>query len=237
MGFRSIRTQGVHSNLGIGLRREAPERDSQIKWKGTPPPAPRVAEKSEQHPLLPMSRDVWDSCVLADGVLGPLLLRLACAVELPFKPLWSKRILKEVYRIQTGSLDWEPRRAMGFRASLSDQYPTNRVVGYERYLPLCQNGESGQHVLACALAARADKIVTYSPQYFTAEQLAPWAGRVLHPDDYLLELYLLFPECILRELRAHEVATEELLATLAPHAPEFAKAVLADETHIDGTLH
>jgi len=35
-----------------------------------------------------MSRDVWDSCVLADGVLGPLLLRLARAVEVPFKPLW-----------------------------------------------------------------------------------------------------------------------------------------------------
>ncbi|WP_197456847.1 hypothetical protein, partial [Cephaloticoccus primus] len=74
--------------------------------------------------------------------------------------------------------------------------------------------------------------------------------RVLHPDDYLLELYLLFPECVLRELHAyaqessaplgqgtHEVATEALLATLAPHAPEFAKAVLADETHIDGTLY
>jgi len=158
--------------------------------------------------------------------------------------------LKETYRIQTGSLDWEPRRAMGFRASLSDQYPTSRVVGYERYLPLCQNGESGGHVLACALAARADKIVTHSLRNFRAEQLAPWAGRVLHPDDYLLELYLLFPECVLRTLRAHaqessaplgqgshEVATEALLATLAPHAPEFAKAVLADETHIDGTLH
>ncbi|KXU36964.1 hypothetical protein AXK11_03090 [Cephaloticoccus primus] len=162
---------------------------------------------------------------------------MARAVEVPFKPLWTKRILKETYRIQTGSLDWEPRRAMSFRASLSDQYPTNRVSGYERYLPLCRNGEPGGHVLACALAARADKIVTHSLRNFRAERLAPWAGRVLHPDDYLLELYLLFPECVLRILRAHEVATEELLSTLAPHAPEFAKAVLADETHIDGTLH
>ncbi|KXU35135.1 hypothetical protein AXK11_07215 [Cephaloticoccus primus] len=174
---------------------------------------------------------------MADQALARLVLTLARAVEVPFKPLWSKRTLKDIYQIQTGNLGWEPRRARAFRAALSDQFPASRISGYERYLPQCHNGEAGRHVLACALAARADKIVTYNLHNFCAEQLAPWRGRVLHPDDYLLELYHLFPECVLRELCAlaqnasetlgSKVTIEHELAALAPYIPDFARTLIA----------
>ena len=58
---------------------------------------------------------VLDACVLANFGVCDLLLTLAETPRL-YRPLWSREILEEVQRTQTGKLGW-PEALVGRRAS------------------------------------------------------------------------------------------------------------------------
>ncbi|WP_068629733.1 PIN domain-containing protein [Cephaloticoccus primus] len=177
---------------------------------------------------------VMDACVLANHAVANLLLTLAEAGVI--FPLWSEQILGETYRTHTLRLSWEPHFAHGFRAALLHNFPDSSVSGYEQWIGRCTNHEKDRHVLACAIEGRASVIVTYNLRDFGEAHLGPWRIRALHPQDFLLELYGLFPEQLGKALNkiarnnshklGREITVEEELAVLSAFVPKFAETLL-----------
>ncbi len=88
------------------------------------------------------------------------------------------------------------------------------------------------HVVAAALAGRADAVVTNNLTHFPADQLASLGLDVQSLDDFLLNQLTLDPATVVDVLVEMEAdrerppnTVEELLAALKPHAPSFAEAV------------
>lgn len=67
-----------------------------------------------------------------------------------------------------------------------------------------------EHVLAAAIKAGAQVIVTANLSDFPAEKLAPWSCEAKHPDEFVLNLIDLAPA------RVMQVITEQASALRAP---------------------
>ena len=88
----------------------------------------------------------------------------------------------------------------------------------ERLEPAMTNDPSDRHVLAAAVAAGSELIVTFNLDDFPAEACEPLGVEAIHPDDFLLDLHDLNPPWPLEQLLdALEVAG----------VPRFAAAVRA----------
>ncbi|MFI7574149.1 PIN domain-containing protein [Micromonospora sp. NPDC049497] len=135
---------------------------------------------------------VLDACVLVPSVLADTLLR--CAEQDLYRPLWTRAILDEVRRNL-------PPSALGAKAErrvevMRDYFPEAMVSGYEHLIAEMTNDPKDRHVLAAAVAADAEVIVTANLRDFPDHALAPYAIEVLHPDDFLCMLLEDDPERI-----------------------------------------
>ncbi len=57
---------------------------------------------------------------------------------------------------------------------------------YERLIPAMANNSKDRHVLAAAVAGRADVIVTFNVSDFPAEACGPYGIDVQDPDTFLV---------------------------------------------------
>lgn len=172
-----------------------------------------------------------DACVLANIATCDLLLRLA---EHPrqYLPLWSDRVLEETRRTQEERLSWPPHLVDLFADELRSSFPEALVTGYDALIPVMTNDEKDRHVLAAAVHAGAELILTFNLRDFPDEALAPWRLRALHPQDYLLTLYdINGPQVVMRisEIAAKRGEDEEdVLMRLGRHLPKFASRLMDD---------
>ena len=130
---------------------------------------------------------VLDSCVLLPIKLCDLLLRLA---EDPafYSPKWSAQILQEVEKnLQSGPFQISPAKARYRVACMETAFPEALTVVEHYFVNVMPNDENDRHVLACAVLARADCIVTANLKHFPAEQIADFGIEVLHPDKFLIK--------------------------------------------------
>ncbi|MBH8566498.1 hypothetical protein I8748_30835 [Nostoc sp. CENA67] len=63
------------------------------------------------------------------------------------------------------------------------------------------NDPDDRHVVAAAIVAKAQIIVTSNLKDFSAEALEPWGIEAWHPDDFLLELDNQFPRKMIQVIR------------------------------------
>ena len=95
------------------------------------------------------------------------------------------------------------------------------VVGFEASIPsLVLPDPADRHVLAAAIQAGADVIVTYNLDDFPLSALEPLRLRAQHPADFITHLFDLEPALVCeavnrqrRALRQPPRSVEELLAT------------------------
>nr|WP_274540287.1 PIN domain-containing protein [Deinococcus sp. UR1] len=95
-------------------------------------------------------------------------------------------------------------RVQRIRALMEQAVPDVQVTGYESLiagLPLPDPDD--RHVLAAAIHAQADVIVTLNLKHFRREHLEPYGVQVLTPDTLLLAL-----------LEAEPLATQDALESL-----------------------
>ena len=171
-----------------------------------------------------------DACVLANIATCDLLLRLA---ERPrqYLPLWSDEVLAETRRTQT-RLNWPPRLIESFEAALRSTFPEALVSGYEHLLSVVTNDPKDRHVLAAAIHARAEVILTFNLRDFPDEALAPWGIEAQHPQVYLQTLYEIDSAQVVA--RIAEIAAkrgedmEDVLVRLGVALPVFASRLLDD---------
>jgi predicted nucleic acid-binding protein len=154
---------------------------------------------------------VLDANVLYPFSLRDTLLRLA-ELEL-YTPLWSARILEEMSR------NLVERRLTEEQASRIEQAMRGAFEEAEadaaeiaRLEPAMTNDPRDRHVLAAAVAADSELIVTFNLDDFPLEACEPVGVEAVHPDDFLLDLHDLAPDAV-------HAALEQQAADLHPPWP------------------
>lgn len=162
---------------------------------------------------------VLDANVLYPFSLRDTLLRLA-ELEL-YAPLWSARILEET-RAALLEYGITPERAERLVEKMREAFEEAEVDEAEiaRLEPAMTNDPGDRHVLACAVAADSELVVTFNLDHFPNEACEPVGVEARHPDDFLLDLLDLAPEAVLATLQEQAAdlnppwPLEELLAAL-----------------------
>jgi predicted nucleic acid-binding protein len=179
-------------------------------------------------------RAVLDACVLAPHPLYDTLLRLA-EVGL-FRPLWSAEILAETERTVIVKLGEPPAKARR-RIEVRERFvPGAMTVGFEHLVPDMGNDPKDRHILAAAVGAGADVIVTANLTDFPDVALTVHGLAAVHPDDFLLGLLAEHGEKVLDCLRRQRgdytnpvQSTTEFYDSFTATTPRFAARCAACE--------
>jgi predicted nucleic acid-binding protein len=100
--------------------------------------------------------------------------------------VWSERILKEVRRALIERRHRTAEQADHLLSFIEPMNPTHCAYGWKRLESTLELPDSDdRHVLAAALVADADYIVTYNLRDFPARKLERYAVKALHPDEFL----------------------------------------------------
>jgi predicted nucleic acid-binding protein len=170
---------------------------------------------------------VLDACVLVPAVLRDTLLRLA--EKRLFVPKWSGEIIAEMTRTLQNKLNKTQAQTNYLVGELKKHFGDAWVENYSRIISVCESDEKDRHVLAAAIKAPAELIVTFNLKHFPPASLAPWAMEVSHPDDFLVDLFHLENAIVIHTL--HEQAgqlnrtLETQLLVMSERLPMFVKAI------------
>ncbi len=126
-------------------------------------------------------------------------------------------------------------RAAGILGAMTAYFPEATVpaVAIARLEDAMTNDPKDRHVLAAAVAAPAEAVVTFNLSDFAEDACAPYSVAPTHPDEFLMTLYEITPtvsrEVITdqaSELTRPPVSRDELLDYLRrAGVPRFADAV------------
>lgn len=173
---------------------------------------------------------ILDACVLANQRVTDLLLRLAETPRL-YLPHWSARILDETDRTLE-KLNWPPDLIAYRREQLTAHFPEACVEGFEPIEACVTNEPKDRHVLAAAIRAKCEVIVTFNLKDFPDASLEQWRIEAHHPSKFLAGLYSLNQGLVVQRL--HEIGANlrrpvpEVIAGLAEFVPAFALQVASD---------
>jgi len=153
---------------------------------------------------------VLDACVLYPPILRDILLGVAEAGL--YTPLWSDRILEEWARasIKTGA---EAQTRIEI-ALLRDRFPNaglRAAPEIERRLVLPDPDDV--HVLAVAIAAQADCIITFNAADFPRGLLAEEGMDRRDPDGLLWEIWSHHPQAVAGVLTRVHARAEAMAGT------------------------
>jgi predicted nucleic acid-binding protein len=131
---------------------------------------------------------VLDANVLYPFSLRDTLLRLA-EREL-YVLAWSERILDEVSRNLVDDGRADAATAARLQAAMRSAFPEalvdpDAIAATE---PAMTNDPGDRHVLAAAVVAGAEGIVTFNSRHFPATAVAPFGKQQIDPDDFLCTL-------------------------------------------------
>jgi predicted nucleic acid-binding protein len=146
-------------------------------------------------------RVVLDANVLYGFALCDTLLRMA-EREL-FDIAWSERILDELARnlidkrgLTRPQVD---QRLAAMRAAFEDAaQDADAIEGLE---PILTNDPKDRHVLAAAIVAGAEGIVSFDDHGFPAASLAPYDKQLRHPDDFLCSVFDMHEDATVQTIR------------------------------------
>ncbi|MBA4062536.1 MAG: PIN domain-containing protein [Isosphaera sp.] len=164
---------------------------------------------------------VYDANVLYPAPLRDLFIRLAHAGLV--RARWTEAIHDEWARnVLADNTALSPDRLARTRSLMNEAVRDCLVTGYEDLIEsLSLPDPDDRHVLAAAIRADAEVIVTFNLKDFPAAVLAAFNVEAQHPDDFLVSLFeaATGPVCAAvkrqREgLRNPPKTAEELLATL-----------------------
>ncbi|HLY75273.1 MAG TPA: PIN domain-containing protein [Planctomycetota bacterium] len=130
---------------------------------------------------------LYDACVLYPAPLRDLLIRIAEAGVV--RATWSEEILEECFRnILKDRKDLSPAKLARTRELMRIVLPDCLVTGYEALIPALKLPDPGdRHVLAAAVKAGAQVLVTANLKHFPEKTLKPFNIEAMHPDDFVLD--------------------------------------------------
>ena len=116
-----------------------------------------------------------DACVLYPLATRDLLLRGAERYLSSVR--WSEVIIEEVRRNLVEDQRCTTEQAAHLVGQMAGAFPDATVTGYESPIQAMSNDAADRRVLAAAVAARADVIVTDNARHFPAEACDPQRNR------------------------------------------------------------
>ena len=160
-----------------------------------------------------------DACVLYPPLVRGILLGAAEAGL--FAPRWSRRVLDEwrlAFARKHGPDAEDTIEAAS--AAMTERFPAASVAPEpEVTAALVLPDAADAHVLAAAIAAGADILLTFNLRDFPARRLAAHGILPRHPDGFLWELFSLDPETMMPVLRTAGAAA-------GAHDPETLRRAL-----------
>lgn len=144
-----------------------------------------------------------DTCVLYPAYLCDTLLRLAEVDS--YRPLWSDDVLTELHRNLLDS-SVSPSSVDHRLAQMRRSFPDALTTGYEALVDGMTNDPKDRHVLAAAVRANAEVIVTFNLRDFPEAALKPFDITAIHPDEFLLDQLDLYPRLTIESLERQAAA-------------------------------
>lgn len=140
---------------------------------------------------------VYDACVLYPDSLRDVLIRLA--LEGMVQAKWTDEILDEVFgNLTANRTDLDPERPDRTRRLMNAAVRDCLALGYEPLVPILEGlpDPDDRHVLAAAIKAHAQLIVTFNLRDFPADVLERWHIEAQHPDAFVLDQINLEPATV-----------------------------------------
>lgn len=130
---------------------------------------------------------LYDACVLYPAPLRDLLIRIAEAGIV--RARWTEEILDECFRnILKDRKDLSPAKLAKTRELMRKALPDCLVSEYDQLIPALKLPDpDDRHVLAAAIKAGAQVIVTSNLKDFPMKSLKPYNIEAVHPDDFVLD--------------------------------------------------
>jgi predicted nucleic acid-binding protein len=146
---------------------------------------------------------LYDASVLYPAPLRDLLMHLA-GTEL-FRARWTDAIHDEwIESLLRDRKDLTREKLERTRNLMNQAVLDCLVEGYEELIEgLTLPDPDDRHVLAAAIRARADVIVTANLRDFPETVLARYGMEAQHPDDFVHYLVDLAPDPVCRAVKAH----------------------------------
>jgi predicted nucleic acid-binding protein len=147
---------------------------------------------------------IYDACVLFSPSMRDLLIRIARTSLVQAK--WTDQILEETFRaILRTRPRTTPEQLERTRELMNAAVPDCRITGYQDLIQSIQLPDpDDRHVVAAAIRAGAQSVVTANIQDFPAVALAPYDLEALSPDEFVMDMLDLDPARIIQIL--HEQA-------------------------------
>jgi hypothetical protein len=141
---------------------------------------------------------LYDACVLYPASLRDFLLRLANTGIL--RARYTEEILDECFRsIQANRPDLKPEVLARTRNLMREAVPDCIVNGFDCLMDGFQLPDADDHhVLAAAIHAGAQVIVTLNLKDFPPAALAEFHIKAMHPDDFVLDAIDLSPGSVVK---------------------------------------
>jgi len=173
---------------------------------------------------------VLDACVLVPMALCDLLLRLAEEPAM-YRPVWSEQILTEMAKALKTKLRRSSEDVAWRRQQMQEAFPEAIVTVPSALLRAveCIPDKDDRHVLAAAIMAHADAIVTQNIRRFPKDCCGKYGVRRQTPDDFLIDQYHLHPQLVLDKLDDQAAGISQnrdfVVARLKGSVPKFCELV------------
>lgn len=137
-------------------------------------------------------RVVLDACVLIPQYLRDTLLSIAWRGL--YSPYWSKLILEETTRNLINRYNITSIKALNLVETMKAAFPEAMVEVPSGLIELMTNDLKDRHVLATAVMAKANLILTNNITDFSLSALETWGIKAQSPDTFLSHLFDEYPE-------------------------------------------
>jgi predicted nucleic acid-binding protein len=144
---------------------------------------------------------IYDANVLYPATLRDLLMQLALS-DL-FQARWTNLIHDEWTRnVLKNQPDLNPTKLEHVRTLMNNAVADSLVTGFETLIPTLNLPDpNDRHVLAAAITAKANRIVTFNRKDFPTPFLEPHGIQAQHPDEFICELIDHQLEAVLTAMR------------------------------------
>ena len=144
---------------------------------------------------------IYDSCILYSAPLRDLLMRLALTDLYHAK--WTQEIHKEWMRnLLKNRPDLTSERLESIRSKMDLHVRDCLIEGYEDLINgITLPDPNDRHVLAAAIKANAQTIVTYNLSDFPSSILGKYEINAQHPDEFLRHLLDLSPARVIETVQ------------------------------------
>ena len=160
---------------------------------------------------------LYDACVLYPAPLRDLLMHLALTDT--FRARWTNQIHEEwIRRVLKDRPDLGREQLERTRSLMNAHVRDCLVTGFEPLIAgLALPDPDDRHVLAAAIRAGADVIVTFNLKDFPAERLEPYGIEAEHPDDFIIHLLDLAPGTVCMAAKRHRESLKRPAKSVADY--------------------